>query len=75
LKEKYGRTAHILTLPLFHGTSKNHPDLIFYGEEGFDMRLSREGYWGRAIYFAEKAAYSHTYAFQNPEGTKSLILA
>ena len=50
---------------LFHGTRSNDPKLIYNGENGFDARLSNEGYWGRANYFAEKASYSDSYAYQN----------
>jgi len=48
---------------LFHGTSKVHPSLIFNGEKGFMMQFAAEGMWGRGTYFAEKASYSHTYAY------------
>ena len=48
---------------LFHGTRKNDPTLIYNGEEGFDMRLSSDGMWGQANYFAVNASYSDDYAF------------
>jgi len=48
---------------LFHGTRLNHPKLIYDGEDGFDMRYSDGGYWGRGTYFAYNAAYSHSYSF------------
>ncbi len=48
---------------LFHGTSNNPPSLIFKDEVGFDMRYSEGGMWGIAIYFAENASYSDSYAY------------
>ena len=51
---------------LFHGTSKVNPKNIYEGtDESFDMRLSNNGMWGKGIYFAEKAIYSHNYAYNN----------
>mmetsp|Transcript_7196 Transcript_7196/g.9642 ORF Transcript_7196/g.9642 Transcript_7196/m.9642 type:complete len:841 (+) Transcript_7196:34-2556(+) len=43
---------------LFHGTSTTSPEDILRSEEGLDNRLSRNGSWGRGIYFAESAGYS-----------------
>ena len=48
---------------LFHGTRGTKPELICNGDEGFDMRFSEEGYWGRGNYFAVNSSYSHHYAF------------
>ena len=49
---------------LFHGTSRVNPEQIYKGGEGFDMRFSTEGMWGRGNYFAVNASYSHAFAFK-----------
>ena len=48
---------------LFHGTSDTQPEVIYMGDEGFDMRFSEKGFWGRGNYFAVNSSYSHDYAF------------
>lgn len=52
LEEKNNGRAN--ELEYFHGTSETEPALIYNGEEGFDMRFSSAGYWGKGIYFAQK---------------------
>jgi len=59
---------------LFHGTSKTDPNMIYNGEKGFMMQFAAEGMWGKGTYFAEKAAYSHSYAFAN-QNIKQMFLA
>jgi len=67
IREKLGKDSNIRRL--FHGTGTTSPDLIYSkSEEGFDSRYSKEGLWGRAIYFAERSAYSHNYSHKNSEG-------
>lgn len=66
LKEKYGPSMPILpTVMVYHGTSSTNPDEIIKGEEGFDMRYSADGYWGRAVYFAVNSSYSNVYSYKN----------
>ena len=48
---------------LFHGTRQTDPSMIYQGEEGFDMRFSEQGLWGRGNYFAVNASYSDKYSF------------
>ena len=61
---------------LFHGTSKNDPVNIIQGEEGFDLRLSNNGVYGRAIYFAEDASYCNQgYAYSSSFNEKQIFLA
>jgi len=48
---------------LFHGTSNTSPEIIYQSEEGFDIRYSREGLWGNAVYFAVNSSYSDTYCY------------
>jgi len=63
LKEKSGGVAPVEQM-LWHGTSDLDPRLILESEEGFDMRFSREGLWGKGIYFAVDASYSNNgYAY------------
>jgi hypothetical protein len=45
-------------MDLYHGTSAEFCDQIIYSEEGFDLRMSKEGSWGNAIYFAELSSCS-----------------
>ena len=61
-------------MELFHGTRSNDPKLIYEGENGFDMRYSNQGMWGRANYFAVNASYSNGYAFHTPNGYKEMFL-
>ena len=59
---------------LWHG-SRTNAECIYDSEEGFDMRFSSEGMWGRANYFATEASYSVKYAHCRDDGTKELLLA
>ena len=68
IKEKNGGV--LVEKELFHGTGGNDPQLIYKGEEGFDMRFCSKGMWGRGCYFAASARYSHSYAYS--VGTGSL---
>jgi hypothetical protein len=55
--------SKVKTLDLYHGTSNTPPNLIYTSEEGFDMRFSPGGMWGRANYFAVNSSYSNSYAY------------
>ena len=50
------------------------PSLIYKGEEGFDIKFSSAGLWGKGIYFAERASYSDQYAFKLPNGDRGVFL-
>ncbi|CDW84031.1 UNKNOWN [Stylonychia lemnae] len=63
------------TLMLYHGTGQNSPKLIYDGEEGFDMRYSNEGMWGKANYFAQNASYSHGYRHKIQNRTYQMFFA
>ena len=41
-----------LEMELWHGTSGTHPEKIWEDREGLCMQYSRQGMWGRALYFA-----------------------
>ena len=60
---------------LFHGSHNNDPKLIYEGQDGFDLKYSTEGVWGRANYFAVNASYSNSYAYTNAmTGQKEMFL-
>ena len=68
LKEKYqGQDPEIRYL--YHGTSNTSPYLIYKSEEGFDMKYSPGGMWGKANYFAVNSGYSHDFRYKHPNGT------
>ena len=56
---------------LFHGTRANDPAQIY--EEGFDMRLSAGGKWGRANYFTVSAGYADRFAHRTADGCKEIF--
>jgi hypothetical protein len=65
-KHQLEKKGTFKSLQLFHGTKTTDPKEIYSGkEEGFDMRFSNEGLWGRGIYFHQRARYSHDYRFRN----------
>ena len=55
-----GGAANVLRL--WHGCGRVDPVVIMSDYYGFDPRLSNEGMWGRAAYFARDAKYSDRYA-------------
>lgn len=55
--------SHLREELLFHGSRQNKPEDIYRGGEGFDMRFSAFGMWGRGNYFAVNSSYSDAYAF------------
>lgn len=59
---------------LFHGSRQTKPEQIYASDEGLDMRFSRDGMFGVGIYFANNAAYSHTYAYHESDGTLQIFL-
>ena len=63
-------------MELWHGSRTTSAENIYDSEEGFDMRHSSVGMWGRANYFAVDASYSVKYAFHHhKDDTKELLLA
>ena len=60
---------------LFHGTRRNDPKEIYQGADGFDMRFSSIGMWGRGNYFAVNASYSNSYAFHAEGGVRKIFAA
>ena len=67
-------TSHLREELLFHGTRTNDPQLIYKGDEGFDMRYSAQGMWGQGNYFAVNSSYSHYYTF-NINGVRKMFAA
>ena len=66
---------HLGEMLLFHGTKQNSPELIYTGTEGFDMRFSANGMWGRGNYFAVNSSYSNCYAFCTQDGNRKMFAA
>ena len=61
---------------LFHGTRFNHPEKIYKGDAGFDMRYSNEGMWGKGNYFAVNSSYCNGgYAYQCQGGRRQILMA
>jgi len=51
---------------LFHGTRQNDPSVIYRDSDtGFDLLYARHGSYGKGLYFAQNANYSHNgYVYQ-----------
>ena len=62
-------------MDLYHGTTAEKCDQIINSEEGFDLRISNQGNWGHAIYFAEFSSCSNGYSKLALDGTRTQILA
>lgn len=61
---------------LFHGTRNNPPNVIYEDkEEAFNINYSSDAnMFGRGIYFAKEAAYSHSYSHPSPNLARRTIL-
>jgi hypothetical protein len=59
---------------LWHG-SKVNPRKIWNSNDGFLTNYAASGMWGRAIYFAQNASYSLSYAFSHGNSAKGMFLA
>ncbi len=62
-------------MQLYHGTRATPPEFIYTGEEGFDMKFSPGGMWGRANYFAVNSSYSNSYRSTLPSGENQMFNA
>lgn len=60
---------------MFHGTRATPPEVIYNSEEGFNINFSKEGLWGKAIYFAKNSSYSNAYTSTLNNGFKQMIMA
>ena len=65
----------ITQISLWHGTRGTDPELIINGEEGFDIKYSRKGLWGKGLYFAKMASYSDSYCSKHEGAVKGMFLA
>ena len=72
LKKNHGVIHH---MDLFHGSGNINPLEIACGEEGFDLRLSRGGSRGYAIYLSECVQYSDRYAYCTTSNERAIIIA
>jgi len=59
---------------LWHGTSKTHTESVVSNFNGIDITYAAVGLWGRGLYFASNASYSHNYAFTRSNGDRQMIL-
>ena len=71
----YKKDGIINELTLFHGTKGNDPMVICEGEDGFDLRLSKKGSWGYALYFSENIVYADKFAYITSEGNGKVFIA
>ena len=62
------------SIDLFHGSRSKDPYSLIEDENGLDPNYSDGGLWGRAVYFAEKASYSHNYSWRLPNGVHQIFL-
>ena len=74
MKEKHGGKDPEI-MDLYHGSSAENCDQIINSEEGFDMRMGKEGSWGVALYFAELSSCSNGYSKPAMDGSRTMILA
>eukprot|EP01061_Rhynchopus_euleeides_P027222 TRINITY_DN4431_c0_g1_i1.p1 TRINITY_DN4431_c0_g1~~TRINITY_DN4431_c0_g1_i1.p1 ORF type:complete len:422 (+),score=84.32 TRINITY_DN4431_c0_g1_i1:44-1309(+) len=63
-REVMQEAGNATTKSLFHGTRGTAPEMVYNGQDGFDMRFCTSGMWGIASYFAVNSSYSHSYAFR-----------
>eukprot|EP01123_Difflugia_compressa_P009395 TRINITY_DN3105_c0_g1_i1.p1 TRINITY_DN3105_c0_g1~~TRINITY_DN3105_c0_g1_i1.p1 ORF type:complete len:325 (+),score=53.58 TRINITY_DN3105_c0_g1_i1:59-976(+) len=61
---------------LFHGTSKTPPKIIYEADKGWKISYSRDdSLWGRGLYFAQDAIYTHNYTYKTKDNTRQVFLA
>ena len=53
----------LLIKPLFHGSSRTNPEVIIRDPLGFKIEYAHDGMWGKGIYFAVNASYSHKFSY------------
>lgn len=64
MKRVQGKGTSPNEMLLFHGTRSTPPSLIHDNQHGFDLKYANEGLWGKGLYFASDAKYSHAYAYK-----------
>jgi len=62
---------------LFHGTRNTKPDTIYKNfDVGFDLQYANSGMYGKGLYFAVGANYSHSgFVYRTQRGTFQLLIA
>jgi hypothetical protein len=62
---------------LWHGTRKTDPAEIYSGKEGFDIKYSSNGLYGKGLYFAKDANYSDDFChkYDDSDHSKGIFLA
>jgi len=72
--QKHGEDFEVMYL--FHGTRSSCPSQICSSDNGFDLAFARSAsMWGKGLYFAERADYSHAYSHMCPCGLNSIFVA
>lgn len=55
---------------VWHGSSSLDPKIIYEDKmDGFMMQFAARGFWGRGLYFADKAVYCTHYSYRPPQAT------
>jgi hypothetical protein len=63
-------------LLLFHGTRQTDPVQIYKNfDTGFDLQYAAYGAYGKGIYFARDASYSHGFAHPKGNGVFQMLMA
>jgi len=63
-------------LLLFHGTRQTDPAAIYRNfDTGFDLQYAAYGAYGKGIYFARDASYSHGFAHPKSHGVYQMLMA
>ena len=61
---------------LFHGTKTNDPEKVYRNfDTGFDLQYAIYGAYGKGIYFAQNAQYSHGFTHRAKNGNCYMFLA
>ena len=62
---------------LFHGTRNTKPEQIYHNfDVGFDLQYANQGMYGKGLYFAVGANYSHSgFVYRTPRNTYQLLIA
>lgn len=72
--QKKNKKSKVNEIFLWHGTKTVSPGKIFLSDKcGLDSHHSAEGMWGRGIYLAKNASYSHNYSHKLSDGSNQFF--
>ena len=60
---------------LWHGTRNTPSQVIINSDEGLNINYAGDGMWGKGMYFAVNASYSHKYKSTSADGKNQFFLA